>query len=391
MLEEKYRSLSKWIIRVVTVCILIYLGTRHADSVAMGMAWLFELVSPLLIGGLLALVLSVPMEAFEKRLFQKQNGKNAAGLRRTVAIILSILLVLGLLVGIAILVIPELINALKLLVQNVMTALDQMATWEENTDFSRYPYGEYLARIDIDWAQLKDNLDQWIKAQSGKLFNQTITALDTIVGCIVRFFMIVVFSIYLLANKENLQRQTLRLIRVWLPHRCARVLTHVSAVCARCFRQFVAGQATEAVILGTLCTIGMLILGLPYAPMIGAMIGVTALIPIVGAFLGTIVGAFLILTVNPVQAFVFVLFVLILQQIEGNLIYPRVMGSKVKLPPMWVMAAVMIGGNLAGPLGMLLGVPVASAAHTLIKEATADREARMKCSGSAPKNDRERT
>lgn len=391
MPEEKYRSLSKWIIRVVTVCMLIYLGIRHANSVAMCMAWLFGLVSPLLIGGLLALVLSVPMEAFEKRLFQKRNGKNTVGLRRTVAIILSVLLVLGLLVGIAFLVIPELINALKLLAQNVMTALDQMATWEENTDFSRYPYGEYLARINIDWAQLKDNLDQWIKTQSGNLLNQTIIALDTIVGYIIRFFMIIVFSIYLLANKEKLRLQMLRLIRVWLPQRCGRALTHVFAVCARCFRQFVAGQATEAVILGTLCTIGMLILGLPYAPMIGAMIGVTALIPIVGAFLGTIVGAFLILTVNPIQAFIFVLFVLILQQLEGNLIYPRVVGSKIKLPPMWVIAAVMIGGNLAGPLGMLLGVPAASVAYTLIKESTADRETRMKCSDGVPKNDREQT
>ena len=139
---------------------------------------------------------------------------------------------------------------------------------------------------------------------------------------------------------------------------------------------FIAGQATEAIILGTLCMIGMMILRIPYAPMIGALVGVTALIPIVGAFVGTIVGAVMILTVDPFKAVVFVVFLLILQQVEGNAIYPRVVGSKNKLPAIWVLAAVTIGGNLAGPLGMLLGVPAASAAYALMKEATDLREQR---------------
>lgn len=139
-------------------------------------------------------------------------------------------------------------------------------------------------------------------------------------------------------------------------------------------KYFIAGQAAEAVILGTLCTIGMLILRLPYAPMIGALVGVTALIPIVGVFIGTIIGAFLILAVSPLKAFVFVAFLLILQQIEGNLIYPKVVGSKINLPAMWVLAAVTVGGNLGGPVGMLLGVPAASAAYELLREATEKRE-----------------
>ena len=139
---------------------------------------------------------------------------------------------------------------------------------------------------------------------------------------------------------------------------------------------FIAGQATEAIILGTLCMIGMMILRIPYAPMIGALVGVTALIPIVGAFVGTIVGAVMILTVDPFKAVVFVVFLLILQQVEGNAIYPRVVGSKIKLPAIWVFPAVTIGGNLAGPLGMLLGVPAASAAYALMKEATDLREQR---------------
>ena len=189
------------------------------------------------------------------------------------------------------------------------------------------------------------------------------------------FFIGLVFSIYVLANKEKLKRQTLRLIHVWLPQRFGSALVHVVSVCNLSFRNFIAGQATEALILGMLCTIGMLILRLPYAPMIGALVGVTALIPIVGAFIGTIVGAFLILTVSPFKALIFVIFLVILQQIEGNLIYPKVMGARINLPAIWVFAAVTVGGNLAGPVGMLLGVPAASAAYELLKEATSKREA----------------
>ncbi len=151
-------------------------------------------------------------------------------------------------------------------------------------------------------------------------------------------------------------------------------MAHICAVSGDIFRQFIVGQTTEAVILGSLCGIGMAILRIPYAPMVGALVGVTALIPYVGAFLATVIGGFMILTVNPFKALMFVIFLLALQQIEGNLIYPRVVGAKINLPAMWVLAAITVGGNLAGPFGMLLGVPAASAAYALLKEATNKRE-----------------
>ena len=152
----------------------------------------------------------------------------------------------------------------------------------------------------------------------------------------------------------------------------------MAAVCEKNFKLFVAGQTTEAIILGSLCAIGMLILRIPYAPMIGALVGVTALIPYVGAWIATLVGAFLILTVNPFKALVFIIFMLTLQQIEGNAIYPKVVGAKINLPAMWVLAAITIGGNLAGPIGMLLGVPAAAATYALLKEATDKRETHLK-------------
>ena len=190
-------------------------------------------------------------------------------------------------------------------------------------------------------------------------------------------FIGLVFAIYILANKETLKRQGSRLIHAWLPQRVGGGLLHVATVCSRIFRSFVAGQVTEAFILGFLCFIGMLLLGLPYAAMIGALVGVSALIPIVGAFIGMFVGIFMILTVSPLKALIFAIFLLVLQQVEGNLIYPKVVGSKMNLPGLWVLAAITIGGELAGPIGMLLGVPTFSALYTLLKEATANREAAL--------------
>ena len=295
-------------------------------------------------------------------------------MKRPVAIVLSLVLVLGIFTGIAFLVIPEIANAVQLIAQIVISAIDQAASWEETVDFSRLPFGEYLKQIDIDWVQLKDNLEDWTLSRRDVLFRHAAGAVSSVTSGVINFFIGLIFSIYVLANKEKLKSQTRRLIRVWLPEKTGDTLVHVISVCNRSFRNFIAGQATEAVILGTLCTIGMLILRLPYAPMIGALVGATALIPIVGAFIGTIVGAFLILTVSPFQALIFVVFLLILQQLEGNLIYPKVMGARINLPAMWVFAAVTIGGNLAGAVGMLLGVPAASAIYELLKEATEKRE-----------------
>lgn len=368
--KAKIRKITKWIIGVVTVCILIYLAIRHLDMIAVGISWLVGITFPILLGIVMALVLNVPMRPIEKHLHIKKEKA-----KRPLAIVLSLVLVLGIFTGIAFLVIPEIVDTIRLVAQIVMSGIDQAASWEQTIDFSRLPFGEYLQQIDIDWMQLKDDLEQWTISQRNVLFQQAAGAVSSVASGFMNFFIGLVFSIYVLANKEKLKRQTLRLIRVWLPQRFGSALVHVVSVCNRSFRNFIAGQATEAVILGMLCTIGMLIFRLPYAPMIGALVGVTALIPIVGAFIGTIVGAFLILTVSPFKAFIFVVFLIILQQLEGNLIYPKVMGARINLPAIWVFAAVTIGGNLAGPAGMLLGVPAASAAYELLKEATVKRDA----------------
>lgn len=369
----KIRKITKWLIGVVTACILIYLAIRHLNMIAMGISWLVNIMFPILLGVVMAFVLNVPMRPIEKHLHLKHKKA-----KRPLAIFLSLLLISGIFTGVAFLVIPEIVDAVRLVAQIILSGIDQATFLEENIDLSTFPLGEYLEQINIDWVQLKLSLEDWTISQRDVLLKRAAGTVSSIATGFINFFIGLVFSIYTLANKEKLKIQMRRLIHAWLPEKTGISLIHIVSVCNVSFRNFIAGQATEAIILGTLCTIGMLILRLPYAPMVGALVGVTALIPIVGAYIGAITGAFLILTVSPLKAFVFIIFLIILQQIEGNLIYPRVVGSRVNLPAMWVLAAVTVGGNLSGPVGMLLGVPAASAVYELLKEATSKRELKAK-------------
>ena len=368
------RTLTKWAVGTVAACILIFLGVRYVSAIAMAIEWLIGLVKPLLIGAMLAMVLSVPMGYIEKHLFQKSSTTRKNKARRPLAILLALVLVIGVFVGIAVLVIPELTGAVSIVISSVTGALDQMAVLESSEDFAQLPFAPWLEKLDIDWLTMKTQVESWMQQLSSTVLGSTASALGSAASSLIDGVVAFVFCIYVLANKETLTRQIGRLARVWLPERLTNTMSHVFDVCADVFQQFIVGQTTEAVILGTLCGIGMAILRIPYAPMVGALVGVTALIPYVGAFLATIVGAFMILTVNPFKALVFVIYLLALQQVEGNLIYPKVVGAKINLPAMWVLAAITVGGNLAGPIGMLLGVPAASAAYALLKEATQERE-----------------
>lgn len=382
---EKRRQVAKWLIGVITICILIFLGLRHIGHVAGAVSWMTDLTKPLLIGIILALFLNVPLGFIERYLFRKHPTPRKLKMKRPLAILLSLALVLGIFSGVAFLVVPELVDAVTIVVTSVMEGMDQLAAFESTADYSKLPFGEQLAQIDVDFLQIKNSLSEWMKQLGTTIVDTAANAFGGVASLIFDFVIGLVFSIYILANKETLKRQLCRLCRVWLPQKFADWGIHVASVCGTNFKLFVAGQTTEAIILGTLCAIGMLILRIPYAPMIGALVGVTALIPYVGAWIATLIGAFMILTVNPFKALVFVIFLLALQQVEGNAIYPKVVGAKINLPAMWVLAAITIGGNFGGPIGMLLGVPAAASAYSLLKEATDRREAGQKKSPAAEK------
>lgn len=372
---EKRKKLSRWLIGIATACILIFLGVQNLDVVADAVSRVMGLIMPLILGLAFALILNVPMQFFETHLWRKTKKPVLRKLRRPLAFTISLVLIIGIFAGVIWLVIPELVNAVKVIVHSVIDLVNQLSTMSE-AELAELPLGSLL--LNTDWDQMLETLQTWLKTQSGTIVNTAVGTIGALVGGVLDFFISFVFAVYILFNKNKLKAQVKRLVRVWLPKNFGEWSIHAASVASQNFRNFVSGQSLEAVILGVLCMIGMWIFGFPYAPMVGALVGVTALIPVVGGFIGAAVGAFMILTIDPFKAILFLVYIVVLQQLEGNLIYPRVMGSRVNLPGMWILAAVTVGGGIAGPLGMLLAVPLASTVYVLVREATDKREKSLK-------------
>ena len=369
------KQYSKWIIGIGAILILLFLGVANLGAVSNAFKWFTGLFTPLIVGLFIALILNVPMRFFESHLWPKAKKKLPQKLRRPTAFILSLVLILGILTGVLLLVVPEVASAIKLVAQSVINIVNELAQMKKAEDLEALPFGNILSKI--NWSGIADEAQQWVKQQSGNIVNGAMDTVVSFVGGIIDFFFAIIFSIYILFNKENLKSQAKRLIQAWMPEKSGNYIIHATSVANVTFRNFIAGQTIEAFILGSLCALGMFLLRIPYAPMVGALVGVCALIPVVGAFIAGGVGAFMIFTESPVKALIFVIFLIVLQQLEGNLIYPKVVGSQVKLPAIWVLAAVTVGSALAGPLGILLGIPVASTAYVLVREATEKREKKL--------------
>ena len=372
------KAATKWVVFTVTLCIIVYLGVQNLNVVWKAAGWLLHLLLPMVMGLVMALIINVPLRPLENRLFRKCKNKKLLAMRRPLCIVLALVIILGVFGAVVGMVIPELAEAFTVLGRGVRQTVDAVQLWLAENEATQGEVAALLAELEVNWNSIQVSLMEWAKAGAAGIMGSTVSIVSSVGGTIVNLAVAFVFGIYILMNKETLKRQVCRLLKAWLPGGLSGTVIHVAGVFNLSFRKFVSGQTVEAVILGSLCTLGMLLLRLPYAPMVGALVGVTALIPIVGAFIGATVGAFMILTVDPLKAVIFIAFLLILQQLEGNVIYPRVVGSSLGLPAMWVLAAVTVGGSLGGIGGMLLGVPSASALYVLVREATVWREQRVK-------------
>ena len=372
----KKKRLTRWVIGIAAACIAIVFGLKNFAMIKETLSWLIGLVMPLIIGFAIAMIINVPMGFFEKLIFPARS-KVKPKLQRIVSFFISIILILGILAGVVWLVIPELVNAVTVIVDGALEYTYTISKMTEE-EIAQLPFGNLL--LNIDWDKTMNNVQTWIKEQGGVIVDTAVGTVSSVVSGVYDTFIAFVFAIYIIFNKETLKRQVSKLIRVWIPEKVAENTIHATTILGKNFKSFVSGQSLEAVILGVMCMVGMLILKIPYAPMVGALVGVTAIIPVVGGFIGAGVGAFMIMTEDPVKAVVFLIFILILQQIEGNVIYPKVMGNSVSLPSMWILAAVTIGGGIAGAIGMLLSVPIASTVYTLVSEATQKRESKNEIS-----------
>ncbi len=365
--KEKRKIAGKWVLILFSLCCVIFLGLNHLSAVGEAVNFVVQLIYPLILGFIFAVIIHVPLSFFEKHLFRKTKKMKLQKLRHIVALTLSFVLVAVVVFGVITLVIPELVKAGGFLVDTAKKVIDMLAAADAGQE-------NIFSNLNINWTQIRQSVDEWVKNSSGKLISGAANIFGAAAGSVMDLVFAVIFSVYMLACKDTLLRQLKRLMRAWLPEKVTEQAFHVGQVCSVSFHSFIVGQVTEAAILGSLCALGMLILGLPNVLMISILVGVCALIPIIGAYFSAVVGAFMILIVDPVKALIFLIFLLILQQLEGNLIYPRVVGNKIKLPAIWVLAAVTIGGGLAGPFGMLIGVPLASALYALVREWTEKRE-----------------
>ncbi len=361
--DNKKEIVTSFLSIVLVLALLLY-----GDRITGVLGIILGITRPFILGVAIAYVLNLPMSFIERKLlcFMKGRGEK---LKRVLSIILSLLFVALLVVLLFVTVVPEIVSAVQNIGREVPGALEKLGAFIENhLALSEKDFPDLSQTLEKDWESFVEKILPVLKNGIGAILSTTFTAAGQVVSSLASFFVSLVFAVYILGEKERLGRQINILKRAYLGENKRKRTEHFVSVLNNSFSSFITGQCLEAVILGTIFMVVLSVLRMPYAVMIGVVVMFSALLPIVGAFIACFVGAFLILLESPVKAFVFVIVFLVVQQLENNLIYPRVVGSSVGLPAIWVFFAVTMGGSLFGVVGMLVFIPLVSTFYTLIKE-----------------------
>lgn len=367
---ELNNSNVKKIMQIIVFTVLLYLGIKKLNLIAYFISWLINLLFPFLLGAGIAFILNVPMRSIEKHLSKIKIKKKSISekLSRAISLLTSIILVIGVIFMVVFLIAPELGRTFITISARLPAFFKNIESLSEEL-LLQYPVvADYISDLQVDWEQVGQNIITFLKNAGGPMIQSTFGIATSIVGGLINFFIGFIFAIYILVNKENLQRQVKKLIYAFINEKIADRIISICSLSNKTFSKFLSGQCLEAVILGTMFLIVMSIFRFPYALMISVLIAFTALIPVFGAFMGCVVGAFLILIVSPIKALWFIVLFLIIQQLENNLIYPYVVGNSIGLPGMWVLVAVTIGGSIFGVAGMLIFIPMTSVIYTLLRE-----------------------
>lgn len=352
--------------RVCVSIFVLYLCMSYWKVAAKFASMVLGAAMPLLIGCMIAYLVNILMSFYEKHYFVKTKSKAIKKSRRLVCMVAAFVTLIAVVFLIVRLIVPQLISCVQIIMVELSGVITKVAAWIEETELFSEEVTDSL--MNIDW---KSKIGQIIKVLTsgiGNVVDVVIRAISSVFSWLVSALLSLIFAIYLLLGKEDLKRQFHKATRRYLKKKWCEKLEYYLGILNDCFHKYIVGQCVEAVIIGVLCMIGMLALRLPYATMVGALIAFTALIPVAGAYIGAIVSAFMILMVSPIKAIIFLVFIVILQQLEGNIIYPRVVGSSLGLPGIWVLAAVTVGGGVMGIPGMLLGVPLVAALYRIIRE-----------------------
>ncbi|MGE4272164.1 MAG: AI-2E family transporter [Desulfitobacterium sp.] len=354
----------KAILKIIVLLGITLLVVLNFSQIMLFVGKLYLILFPLFLGAGIAYVLNLLVVAYEKIYFPKSKHKALISTRRGIAVLLSLLTIAVVLLFFLRILIPQFAETLALLYAGFPAVYDDVMGW-----LNRYA-GEFPG-LQQQWEELNMDGTAALKNGLGLLGNWalgTVTLMGTVFGVVVNTILAIIFAIYILFSKEEIGRNIDKLLRAYMrPDHRAKIYVGLDTA-HETFSNYIVGQGKEAVILGVLCTLGMWILGFPYATTVGPVVGLTALIPMVGAYLGAAVGFILILIVDPLQAVLFLVFIIILQQIEGNIIYPKVVGQSIGLPGIWVLVAVIIGGGLMGVIGIMLGVPTAATVYKLLSK-----------------------
>jgi len=349
---------------IFTVLFMAIVNNFHAVTKVFGIV--LNITLPFIVGASIAFVINVPMSFFEKNIFGRikflKKVKRGLSLVFTLVVLVLVVMLVGWLV------VPEVISTMTSIVKGIPVAAEKAVEFVKKLGNDNKHIIKWIEEFSIDWQSYLSGFVDILRSGAEGLLSSTFNIVSGTIGFIYDAFVAVIFAIYILLQKEKLSVQGKKLIYAFVPEKVADRGVYILHLSYKTFRNFVTGQCSEAIILGLMFFIVLTILNMPYTVLISVLIAVTALIPIFGAFIGCFIGAFLILFINPVQALWFVIVFLVLQQIEGNLIYPNVVGSSVGLPSIWVLMAVTVGGSLMGIAGMLIFIPIASVMYALLRE-----------------------
>lgn len=361
----------KKIALLITFAIALYWLINNPVVFLGVLSYLVNLVSPFLVGAAIAFVLNAPLRSIEKKIRALSEKKGFGFLKkcyRVVSILLTFVLVIAVIVLVFFLIIPELGRTALTFAGTVQPAMDKLQRQLLKLAQDYPDLEQQIRSIDINWATIGQKMVSFLSVGAGSLVKSTVSVATTVVSVVTNGLISIIFAVYVLAQKENLSRQAKKMLYAVCKKERADAILQIMRFTNRTFTSFITGQFLEACILGAMFFVSMSILGFPYAMVISLVIIVSALIPIVGAFIGCVFGVILIVMVNPVKALWFIVLFLVLQQIEGNVIYPRVVGNSVGLPALWVLVAITVGGNMMGVLGMILFIPICSVIYALLRE-----------------------
>ena len=370
------------ILLIIVFTVLLFTAVQNIGAILGFVVDVWGVFASIIAGLAIAFVLNVPLKLFEDKLFyalREHRNSTVRRLLRPVSIVCSLLITLGVLIVLLLIVLPQLVDAVAAVISRMPGYINDLIVWLDDLlaplDFS------VSAMLDgVDWNAAFNNISNTLSEGIDGIINTAGSALGTaanvgttIINGAIDVIFSVIIAVYVLAQKERIGRFIRRCMSAFLPRRIALGIERICTMAAETFSNFISGQLMDSFILGLLCCIGMNIFRFPYANIIGVVVGVTSLVPLVGSFVGIVIGAMLTLTVDPIKALLFIVFVLCLQQVEGNLIYPKVVGKAVGLPGVIVLSAVLVGTNIAGIIGGLCAVPISAILYTLLREAVNNR------------------